>query len=51
MIEQGEFDAKNEIEINERGFLPPLFALRFFASNRRLFLLPYFLFPRGKLTR
>lgn len=49
MIEQGEFDAKNEIEINERGFL--LFALRFFASNRRLFLLPYFLFPRGKLTR
>lgn len=30
MIEQGEFDAKNEIEINERGFLP-LFALRFFG--------------------
>lgn len=56
MIEQGEFDAKNEIEINERGFLPTsIFALRFFASNRRLFLLPYFLFPRavyrGKLTR
>lgn len=56
MIEQGEFDAKNEIEINEQGFLPTsIFALRFFASNRRLFLLPYFLFPRavyrGKLTR